>query len=127
MVSLSLKAQEKIKSSHKHPYAALYEKREITRLDKNKNGFVEKSEAKQKWKRLSHLDNNADEKLSLLEYSNIEIPKLETKGTQKLNIVYKTTPEEDLYLDIYYPNLPINNKLPVVFYSHGGGWVVGSF
>ena len=126
IVSFSINGQEKIKSSHNHPYSALYAKREIIRLDKNMNGFIEKSESKQKWKRLSHLDSNADEKLSLLEYSNIEIPKLETKGTKKLNIVYKTTQEEDLYLDIYYPNLPTNNKLPVVFYTHGGGWVVGS-
>lgn len=48
-------------------------------------------------------------------------------GEGKLNIKYKTTPEEVLLLDIYYPaNRTKGKKLPVVFYVHGGGWSNGS-
>jgi acetyl esterase/lipase len=59
--------------------------------------------------------------------SKIKIPHLETKGEKKLNIKYKTTSEEDLYLDIYYPEKQADNKpLPVLVYTHGGGWFNGS-
>lgn len=52
---------------------------------------------------------------------------LATQGKKELNIKYKTTVEEDLYLDIYYPSIqPENNGYPVLIYLHGGGWATGS-
>lgn len=108
------------------PYSKIYAKREMAKLDKNRNGILEKTEAKKQWNSLSHLDIDGDDQLSLIEYANIKIPTLETKGTQKLNILYKSTPEEDLYLDIYYPNKAISKNMPFVMYTHGGGWFVGS-
>jgi len=46
---------------------------------------------------------------------------------RKLNVLYKVTKEENLYLDIYYPKTrKEGQKLPVVIYTHGGGWAAGS-
>ena len=44
----------------------------------------------------------------------------------KLDIPYKTTPEKELCLDIYYPVAVPSGKYPVVVYTHGGGWAAGS-
>ena len=61
------------------------------------------------------------------EFSKFEIPHLETKGDIILNIKYKTTKEEDLYLDVYYPIIkPETKKYPIMLYTHGGGWFNGS-
>ena len=44
-----------------------------------------------------------------------------------MNVLYRVTEEEDLYLDIYYPiTTKEGEELPVVIYTHGGGWVAGS-
>ena len=51
---------------------------------------------------------------------------LETGGERKLNVVYKTTPEQDLQLDIYYPTQNRVKKSPVVIFTHGGGWAAGN-
>jgi acetyl esterase/lipase len=44
----------------------------------------------------------------------------------KSDIVYKTTPEGDLCLDLYYPETELVGKVPLVIYTHGGGWATGS-
>jgi len=44
----------------------------------------------------------------------------------KSDIVYKTTPEGDLHLDMFYPEAEPTGTYPVVIYTHGGGWVTGS-
>ena len=44
----------------------------------------------------------------------------------KSNIVYKTTSEGDLFLDLYYPEIKLSGKYPLVIYTHGGGWAQGS-
>jgi acetyl esterase/lipase len=109
------------------PYQLVYAKREFLRIDKNSNDLLEKSEVKKAWDRFKAFDLDGDEVVSLEEYSKIDIPYLETQGERKLNIKYKSTPEEDLYLDIYYPSKQSENKTyPVVVYVHGGGWFNGS-
>jgi len=109
------------------PYPLVYAKRQFLPLDKNGNDLLEKSEAKNRWEKFKAYDANNDEVLSLNEYAKIDIPYLETPGEQKLNINYKSTPEEDLYLDIYYPSQSAENKAyPVLIYTHGGGWFNGS-
>lgn len=63
--------------------------------------------------------------LTLEELRKADIKYLETGGERKLNILYKQTPEEDLYLDLYYPTGKRDAKCPVVIYTHGGGWAAG--
>ncbi|WP_206208114.1 alpha/beta hydrolase fold domain-containing protein [Wenyingzhuangia fucanilytica] len=100
---------------------------EFSKLDANNNGFLERNEVVQTWKQLRAFDSDKNNKLSKQEFLNYKIPYLKTKGDVVLNIKYKTTKEEDLYLDIYYPEAkPTNQKLPVVVYTHGGGWFNGS-
>ncbi|MBA4018208.1 MAG: lipase [Pirellula sp.] len=42
------------------------------------------------------------------------------------DICYKSTPEGDLSLDLYYPEGEPRGKCPLVVYTHGGGWTTGS-
>lgn len=42
------------------------------------------------------------------------------------DLVYKTTPEGELKIDLYYPDENPSGEYPVVIYTHGGGWAVGS-
>ena len=44
----------------------------------------------------------------------------------KKNVLYKTTPQRDLHLDIYYPETELKGEYPVVIYTHGGGWGAGN-
>ena len=44
----------------------------------------------------------------------------------KANIVYKTTAENDLHLDLFYPATKLVGAYPIVVYTHGGGWAAGS-
>jgi len=44
----------------------------------------------------------------------------------KLDVLYKKTATQDLYLDIYYPKGKADGKYPVVVYTHGGGWAAGN-
>ena len=108
-------------------YSKVYAKRMLIQLDKNKNGVIDKDDLKNQWSRFEANDINGDEVISEEEYAKNKTPLLETKGEKALNILYKETPEEDLYLDIYYPeNKSATEKLPFVVYTHGGGWFNGS-
>ena len=51
---------------------------------------------------------------------------LETGGERKLEILYKKTTNQDLFLDLYYPTGNRAEKCPVIVYTHGGGWAAGS-
>jgi pimeloyl-ACP methyl ester carboxylesterase len=82
-------------------YAAVYAQRILARSDKNGNGSLETAEADQDWKSLSALDANHDGVLSLDELKLGPINYLACDGEQKRNLLYKKTPQEDLYLDIY--------------------------
>ncbi len=44
----------------------------------------------------------------------------------KKNVLYKTTPQGDLLIDIYYPEKTLKGEYPVMIYTHGGGWAAGS-
>ncbi|WP_159020765.1 alpha/beta hydrolase [Algibacter sp. L3A6] len=109
-------------------YRELYVKKAWVKLDKNKDGQFSEKENERSWKKLKRFDANKDNQISFEEYaSKIQVPYLNTGGKRKLNVLYKVTNEEDLYLDIYYPkNVKENQKLPVVIYTHGGGWAAGS-
>lgn len=111
-------------------YNKIYIDKTWSKLDENKDGKFSENENKNErvWRRIKTFDTNKDNEISLEEYStNVKIPYLDTGGKRKLNVLYKKTKEEDLYLDIYYPkNIKEDEKLPVVFYTHGGGWAAGS-
>ncbi|MDF7823578.1 alpha/beta hydrolase fold domain-containing protein [Pontiellaceae bacterium B12227] len=107
------------------PYEEVYAARVMRFADKNKSGRLEKDENPNEWKKYQALDVNRDEVLTLDELREAKIHYLETGGERKLNVLYKQTPEEDLYLDIYYPTAKRGEQCPVVFYTHGGGWGAG--
>jgi len=54
------------------------------------------------------------------------LPLLSNAQTVKKDIRYKSVPEGDLNLDLYYPDVKRPGKYPVVIYTHGGGWAAGS-
>lgn len=108
-------------------YRENYIKKSWEKFDKDKDGIFSESEDKRSWKKLKRLDSDADKRVSYEEFTAIQIPYLNTGGERKINVLYKETKEEDLYLDIYYPkNRKVDQKLPVVIYTHGGGWAAGS-
>ena len=108
-------------------YSGVYAKRQMMQLDKNKNDVIDKFDLKKQWSKYQQYDLDSDEVITLEELSKRTIPILETKGKKSLNILYKVTPEEDLYLDVYYPeHMKLDEKLPIVVYTHGGGWFNGS-
>ena len=110
-------------------YREVYINKTWERLDENKDGQFTEEDNKRIWKHLNKLlDSNGDALISFEEFSaKKQVPYLKTEGKRKLNVLYKVTKEEDLYLDIYYPKtLKEGEKLPVVIYTHGGGWAAGS-
>ena len=110
-------------------YHEVYINKTWERLDENKDGKFTEEDNKRIWKHLNKLlDSNKDNIISFEEFVNKkQVPYLKAGGERKLNILYKTTTEENLYLDIYYPkNKKVGQKLPVVIYTHGGGWAAGS-
>ncbi len=46
----------------------------------------------------------------------------------KADLVYKTSKQGPLHLDLYYPDTEVEagTKLPIAIYTHGGGWAAGS-
>lgn len=110
-----------------HPLQQDFYKTEFLKLDANNNDLLEPSEINQVWKQVKKYDTDQNSTLTLEEFSKYDMPFLKTEGKRELNVKYKTTAEEDLYLDIYYPDANIENKTyPVMLYTHGGGWFNGS-
>ncbi len=81
----------------------VYAKRKPNRLDTNGNGTFGKQEDPRQWNRLSKLDRNRDNVLTLEELTKEETRYLETSGEKKLNIVYEQVGTKVLHLDLYYP------------------------
>jgi len=47
--------------------------------------------------------------------------------TTRLDVVYKSTEQGPLKLDLHYPEAPkAGAKFPLVLFTHGGGWVAGT-
>ncbi|MCG9792332.1 alpha/beta hydrolase fold domain-containing protein [Flavobacterium algicola] len=109
------------------PPEIVVSKNEFVKLDSNRDGTLDRDELSQTWTQIKSYDTDNNGKLTLEEFSKYEIPYLHTKGEIQMNVKYKKTKEEDLYLDIYYPadKLP-NKKYPIMLYTHGGGWFNGS-
>jgi len=114
-----------------YAYARVYAKRKMTQVDADGNGRFEKAEDQRHWQAMQSSDANHDDVLTLAEIEASEISYLDSPGPNKLNVLYKKTPEEDLHLDIYYPAQyhpakRASQPLPTVIYTHGGGWTVGT-
>jgi acetyl esterase/lipase len=59
--------------------------------------------------------------LALLATSRAETP------ATKLDVTYKTTEQGPLKLDLHYPAAPkAGAKVPLVLFTHGGGWAAGT-
>jgi acetyl esterase/lipase len=108
------------------PYRQVYAKRQLSRLDKNADGKLQQSDDEKQWRLHKKLDLDQDGSVTADEFAKSDIPYLNSRGERKLNILYKKTAEEDLYLDVYYPLNKNAEKLPTVVYTHGGGWAAGS-
>lgn len=102
----------------------------MRKLDMDGNGTFEKSENAAAWRRLQKLDANRDGSISLEELlKDKRTAYLKTNGESKLDIIYKSTRQRDLRLDLYYPTNRINatdQPHPLIVYTHGGGWAAGS-
>ncbi|WP_298946350.1 alpha/beta hydrolase [uncultured Polaribacter sp.] len=108
-------------------YREYYIKKEWKKLDTNKDRKFTKNENTRRWKGLKRFDHNKDNAISEEEFRKIRITYINQGGERKLNVLYKKTKEENLYLDIYYTkNIKKEQKLPVIIYTHGGGWAAGS-
>jgi acetyl esterase/lipase len=112
--------------STSEPYSAVHAQRMLVRDDKNGDGRLQPDECGRQWPRLAHLDANGDGVLEEAELRRADVAYLASAGRQLRNVLYKRTPQEDLYIDVYYPAGNHPAPLPVVIYTHGGGWVTGS-
>lgn len=107
-------------------YAAVHARRLLARADADRDGEVDREEAEQARLDLTKLDANGDGGLDELELRRAPIRPLRSPGPRRLNLLYKKTPQEDLYLDLYLPAGRDGSPAPLVIYTHGGGWVTGS-
>ncbi|CAA6678500.1 MULTISPECIES: alpha/beta fold hydrolase [unclassified Lentimonas] len=108
------------------PYEEIYAKRQLKRMDRSKDGIISEQEAGGNWRRLKGLDLDTSGGVDMTELAGLERPVLPTQGEAQLNVLYKNLPEESLYLDLYYPPNTEKGDLPVVVFTHGGGWGAGS-
>ena len=62
--------------------------------------------------------------LAAFALSQAETP---VTAATKLDVVYKTTEQGPLKLDLHYPAAPkAGARFPLVLFTHGGGWVTGN-
>lgn len=108
------------------PYETVYAKRKMQRFDRSKDGVITEQEAGGSWRWFKNLDSDASGSVDLEECKKYPLPALPTLGKKQLNVLYKNLPEESLYLDFYYPDGVAEGDLPVVVFTHGGGWGAGS-
>ena len=98
----------------------------LARYDKDGNGMFEKAEDEKAWKRNGKLDQNKDGALDREELGGLGLKYIDSPGKKLLNVRFKRTPTEDVYLDFYFPDVDNSKKKPVLIYTHGGGWAAGS-
>ncbi|MGJ8654365.1 MAG: alpha/beta hydrolase [Opitutaceae bacterium] len=109
------------------PNNEVYAKRQLRRNDTSRDGLITEEEAGVgNWRKFKALDLDASGSVDLEELKHLKLPELPTSGEKQLNVLYKNLPEESLYLDLYYPLGVAKGDLPVVVFTHGGGWAAGS-
>lgn len=109
-------------------YSQVYLQRDFGPKDTDGDGNIQKGEVSEKiWKRFQRLDLNKNDTLEKDEFLQRKRQYVKSSGKTYLDVLYKKTEQEDLYLDIYLPaNTAAETKMPVVIYTHGGGWAAGN-
>lgn len=65
--------------------------------------------------------------LVLLMGSLVAVHAADESAATRLDVIYKTTEQGPLKLDLHYPAEPTaGDKFPLVLFTHGGGWSAGS-
>ena len=66
-------------------------------------------------------------KLALILTAALLAVFVQSQAADQLDVVYKTTEEGPLKLDLHYPAVPkAGTMFPLVLFTHGGGWVTGT-
>lgn len=107
-------------------YNEIKSKQILASLDQNKDGLIQESEDAKQWKRNSRYDINKDGALDISELKSIPKSYIDSPGKQIRNVLFKRSKTGDVFLDFYFPDVDDNKKKPVIIYTHGGGWAVGS-
>ena len=107
-------------------YDTTFAQRSMDRYDTDGDQLVSEEEAGKQWIRYGKLDQDGDGALSLEEMKKLPQAYLKHDGKRYLNLCYKQTAEEDLYVDLYLPRKAGKKPAPLLYYTHGGGWSAGS-
>ena len=107
-------------------YPSIAADRYLANFDQNGDGKFSKEEHEKQWRRDKTLDQNGDGALDREELEEREFVYVESTGKQLRNVRFKRTETEDVYLDFYFPEEDQSRQKPVVLYTHGGGWTLGS-
>lgn len=98
----------------------------FVKADKSKDYKISEADGKG-WETYGHLDADQDGYVSIDEFvAGAELPYPKWDGKVTRNIVYKRAGDEVVLLDVYEPRKKLPGKAPVLYYTHGGGWVGGS-
>ncbi len=66
-------------------------------------------------------------KLALILLVALGLSLAQSQSADQLDVVYKTTSQGPLKLDLHYPGVPrAGATFPLVLFTHGGGWVTGT-
>jgi len=113
-----------------HPYRAIHAARTIGRYDKDGDGAFGPGDGAGRWRSVAEYDADGDGLVSESELAAAPIPYLPAAGGRDLNVLYKSTPQGDLYLDLYRPAADApgerDGRRPLAIYIHGGGWLNGN-
>jgi len=64
---------------------------------------------------------------ALLMWLFVPVHAADVSPATKLDVIYKTTEQGPLKLDLHYPAAPrAGDRFPLVLFTHGGGWSAGS-
>ncbi|MFC5051858.1 alpha/beta hydrolase fold domain-containing protein [Rubritalea spongiae] len=107
-------------------YNVILAKRTLASLDKNKDGFIQEEEDSRGWKKKVRYDANKDGSLDFDELKSIPQSYIDSPGKQLRNVMFKRSETGEVFFDFYFPDVDDSSKKPVVIYTHGGGWAVGS-
>ena len=98
---------------------------QMSRLDRNKDGRIEKAEDARFWRQNASYDRNKDRVLDLAELKGIPVSQMDSPGKRLLHVLFKRVGDKGVYLDCYFPDDDSSRQKPVVLFTHGGGWAAG--
>ena len=92
--------------------------------DSNGDGIISPAD-KAGWRNNKALDSNNDEKVEAAEYNASYLTPKNAEVVHR-NVVYKTVGDKKCLIDVYLPKIESGQTVPVVFFTHGGGWAAGT-